>query len=101
MSDVKPQYTNTLNRKQVSTLFKARTRMMDVKGNYTNKYKDTRCRLCKKADETQKHILEECRIIEDNNIVIKKCELFTSNTIILIDVCNRLEKINDLIINHN
>ena len=43
----KTNYTNNLNRQEVSTLFKTRTRMIDIKGNYKNKYPDQTCRLQK------------------------------------------------------
>ena len=49
-----------LTRKQASTIFKARTRMLKVKCNYKNGYTDLTCRACKKEPETQKHILYEC-----------------------------------------
>ena len=49
-----------LTRKQESTIFKTRTRMLKVKGNYKNGFPDLTCRACKKEDETQAHILYEC-----------------------------------------
>lgn len=54
------EYMNKLTRKQTSALFKARTRMLDVKNNFRGKYPDTERRMCKREIETQKHILEEC-----------------------------------------
>ena len=60
----KPQkrsrYMDKLTRNQASVIFKARTRMLTAKSNYKNGYKDLTCRLCKKYEETQNHILEEC-----------------------------------------
>ncbi len=41
---------------QISLLFKARTRMLDVKNNFRNKYKDNNCRRCGQTLETQKHV---------------------------------------------
>ena len=56
----RPEYMNKLTRKQASTIFQARTRMLKVKNNYKNGNSDLMCRLCKEKEETQKHILEEC-----------------------------------------
>jgi hypothetical protein len=64
-------YTNKLTRKQVSTIFKARTRMLDTKANYKGKYQDSKCRHCSKEEETQDHILSRCIVTTNNktNIV--------------------------------
>ena len=60
------QYMKQLTRKQASTIFKARTRMLKVKCNYKNGYRDHACRACQKTPETQKHVLNECEIIKSN-----------------------------------
>ena len=52
-----------LTRKQVSTIFAARTRMVKVKGNYKNGYQDLKCRACQHPCETQTHVLNECRTL--------------------------------------
>ena len=54
------EYMNKLTRKQASTIFKTRTRMIKVKSNYKNANNDLRCRACKSAEETQNHTLSEC-----------------------------------------
>ena len=53
-------YMHKLTRKQASTIFKARTRMMKVKGNYRKGYSEHMCRACKSEEETQQHVLNEC-----------------------------------------
>jgi hypothetical protein len=65
----KPPYMTKLTRIEASTIFKARTRMLDVKNNYRNKYRDLVCRGCGKQDETQQHVLEECETIHQNNTI--------------------------------
>ena len=55
------EYMLKLTRKQASTIFKARTRMTKVKGNYKNGYSNHNCRACKQATETQGHVLNECQ----------------------------------------
>ena len=42
-------YMKTLTRKQTSTIFKARSRMIKVKGNYKNGHPNLTCRICKKS----------------------------------------------------
>ena len=39
------KYMDKLTRNQVSTIFKARARMLEVKANYKNKYPDKACRI--------------------------------------------------------
>ena len=50
-----------LNRYQVSTIFKARTRMLNVKNNFTGKYNDNICRGCGITEETQEHVLKSAQ----------------------------------------
>ena len=57
------EYMEKLTRKQASTIFKARTRMVKVKGNYKNGYHDLSCRACKHPCETQTHVLQECKAL--------------------------------------
>ena len=57
------EYMKTMTRKQVSTIFKARTRMIKVKGNYKNEYPDQTYRAYKKYAETQQHALKECKTL--------------------------------------
>ena len=60
---IRPKYMNELSRERASTIFKARTRMIDVKNNFRNKYNDLSCRACGVEDETQEHVLESCPVI--------------------------------------
>ena len=57
------KYMNKLTRKQASTIFKTRTRMIKVKNNYRNGYTDLTCRACKSTTETQIHVLRECQVL--------------------------------------
>ena len=43
---------------------------IDIKANYKNKYKDQTCRLCKKENETQQHVLTECEMTRNNNLTL-------------------------------
>ena len=65
------QYLNKLNRNLCSTIFKARTRMINVKANYKSTHEDMKCRLCELKEETQIHILEECEELNEYQKVTK------------------------------
>ena len=61
-------YLEKLNRKQASTLFQTRTRMLKVKENYKTKYQtNLMCRACGLFEETQNHILNECKKLHETN----------------------------------
>jgi hypothetical protein len=72
-----PKYIRELPRSLVSTMFKARTRMLDIKNNFRGKYDDTKCRGCGTKLETQEHVLEECMMIHpDNTNKVEKKDIF-------------------------
>ena len=55
-------YMNQLTRKQVSTIFKARTRILPIKRNYKTAYiTNKECRARGTEKETQKHVLQNCK----------------------------------------
>ena len=75
------KYMNELTRKQTSTIFKTRCRMIKVKGNYKNGHTDLTCRLCKAEDETQTHVLEECPALHPTDALkVSKHQLFSEDT---------------------
>ena len=76
----RPKYMNMLNRHQISMIFKARTRMVDVKNNYRGKYPDNICRGCGSHPETQTHIFEECPKFHQNNTTkITNTQIFSDD----------------------
>ena len=76
-----PVYINKMNRMETSRIFKARTRMLDVKNNFRGKYTDNLCRGCRQTDETQAHILEMCPKMHENNTDTKVLnrDIFTND----------------------
>ena len=60
-----PKYMTTLNRKQCSALFKYKSRMLNVKGNFPGSSNDTLCTYCNAGPETQQHIMMECTGFDD------------------------------------
>ena len=53
--------------------------MLQVKSNYKNGNKEHKCRLCKKEEETQTHILEECTKLKDTCQEVTKEMIFNEN----------------------
>ena len=83
--DERQNYMNKLNRYQTSIIFKARTRMIDVKNNFRGKYPNNTCRGCGQTDETQEHVLEECPGIHNNEeMKTDTHKIFTDDMQILI-----------------
>ena len=86
------KYMDELNRKQVSYVFKARTRMIKVRGNFKNGNSDLTCRACKKDLETQDHVLETCpQIHSSDETKITKDMLFSESPDTLKKVAENLE----------
>ena len=83
-------YMLALTRKQASTIFKARTRMLKVKGNYKNGFKDLKCRACKNAQETQMHVIYECEKIHPEGTTS-----LTPNEIMIAGHDNEIIRYND------
>ena len=79
-----PQYMNELTRESVSIIFKTRTRMIDVKNNFRNKYPDLLCRACSNEPETQEHVLEEFTVLhQDDTSRVKAHEVFEEAPLVL------------------
>ncbi len=76
-------YMKVMTREQASLIFKSRTRMLDVKANFKNKYKNKlECRLCGHIEEDQKHILEDCKEVHQDgneNTIVRRRQIFTEN----------------------
>ncbi len=76
------EYLYKMPRKEASIIFQARSRMLKVKSNYKNKYKNNlTCRACGLTEETQNHIMQECTKLHTNNSKKVTPEMiFTNNT---------------------
>ena len=92
----RPKYMKELKRTEASTIFKARTRMLDVKNNFKGKYKDTKCRKCTETVESQEHVLETCTGIHDDDTTkITINDIFDSNPNNLKTTAKQITKILD------
>ena len=75
----RPTYMNKLSRIKCADIFRIRSRMLKVKGNYKTGQQTYKCRWCKDEEETQEHILSECSAFKDLTKGIKYCTYFTNN----------------------
>ena len=50
-------------------IFAARTRMLDMKGNFKTGQLDKKCRKCETTEETQQHLLD-CPALSDSSLVL-------------------------------
>ena len=89
---------NQLNRFQVSTIFKARTRMLDIKNNFRGKYNNLTCRGCGEVNETQEHVLNECKSIHQNeNTRVEQKDIFSNNITTLTKTAESIDDIMEII----
>ncbi len=86
------EYMYKTSREVASTIFQARSRMLKVKSDYKNKYKNhLQCRACGLAEETQNHVMQECPKLHPTNA--NK----TTQEIIFCEDCTQLNQIAHLI----
>ena len=96
------EYMNKLTRKQASTIFRARTRMIKVKGNYKNGYPDLKCRACKNSNETQNHAIAECPVIHTNGLQPSRTvDPFSENLNVLKETARNIEKVEEELKNYS
>lgn len=88
-----PKYMREMTRNQVSTIFKARTRMLDIKANYKNKYPNQTCRICRITEETQEHVLAQCSPGDFTRQRITKKDLFDEVITNLTETAKKIEVI--------
>ena len=78
-SDIKmEQYLqpSVLEINQSKLLFSLRSRMLEVKVNFKNKYSDLKCPICKESNDSQEHVFECEQILKKCNIVVDKHILY-------------------------
>ena len=87
------QYLELLTRKECNAIFSARTRMINVNGNYHNRNTDPTCRACGNKTETQEHILEECpALMDEQNGKITATDIFETKIGKLKSTANKIRK---------
>ena len=70
---------NEMGIDEAKFLFQLRTRMIEVRNNYSGSYPDLRCPLCKAEVDTQQHLLE-CKKLEIQWEIVSRqinyCDIF-------------------------
>ncbi len=89
------KYLSHLTKDDASTIFKTRVRMIKAKANYKNMFKkDMKCRACGHPEETQNHILSECKAIHTNDSTkVTMDQFFTENIPTLKTTAKKVQKI--------
>ena len=88
------KYLSKLNRIESNEIFKLRTRMTKIKRNYKGAYRNLTCRGCNATEETQKHVLEECTSIhQDETTKIYEEQYFTDNIDMLKETVKKIKPI--------
>ena len=81
-----------LTRQEASIIFKARTRMLDVKKKTSEA--NTKCRKCPENIETQEHVIETCPgIHNDPSTKITTNDIFENDTKKLKNTSTKITKI--------
>ena len=65
---------SVLDNVQVTLLFQLKSRLVEVKVNYKNKYRDLQCPVCKVdgEEDSQQHILTCNKLLQESNIIADK-----------------------------
>ena len=93
------EYLNKLTRNQCSTLIKARTRMLPLRSNQKGSNKDQQCRICGEQEETQRHVIQDCKEIKQRlHVNFEYDELFKeAETVKMREMAESTAKILELV----
>ncbi len=97
------KYLMKLPKREASTIFRTKTRMIKVKSNFKNMYKNNlHCRACGQTEETQEHVLNQCRVLHtDNSTKVTRDDLFDEDLTRLRKTASRIETTLTLLETHN
>ena len=84
--------------KEITTLFKLRTRMVQVKMNFKNFYDNTLCDLCYDEEDSQEHMLNCEKLIEHcdelyNDYIVNYEDIYSSDPHVLLRVTKLFMKV--------
>ena len=96
-----PNRTN-IKKEEAQLIFMLRCRVTNVKNNLKGKYDSLYCRGCKILEESQKHIVEECKILNEDRQKIEYEKIFDGTVLEKLKIARKfqenyqkLEEIND------
>ena len=83
-----------ITQEEAQEIFKLRTRTSDVKINFKGKYETFECDACNIQEETQKHVIQECKILneEREKNFPEYEEIFTGNVRLKRQIAKRFLK---------
>ena len=84
-----------INIQEAKFLFTIRARMLDVKGNFRNKYSDVICPCCKVEEDLQKHLLT-CNSLMTDGVIVDSLsnynDIFSDNLSRQVEICRMMKK---------
>ena len=85
-----------MSQEETKTIFHLRTRVTNVKMNYRGKHENLNCSVCQNELESQKHILQECKILKSmeksNDYSVEYEKLFGENVKKQIEIAKRFNE---------
>ena len=84
---------NDIKSEDIKLIFRLRCRTTDVKMNIKSQHETYECRACGNEEETQKHVIENCKILNkenDNNTIYEN--LFNENVIDQKQICQKFKE---------
>ena len=88
---LQPNTTN-IKKEEAQLIFMLRCRVTNVKTNLKGKYDSLCCRACKISDESQKHIIEECKILNKDEQNIEYEKLFNGTVQEKLKIARKFQK---------
>ena len=84
---------NNIKRKDVQLIFSLRCRTTDVKMNMKSQHETYECRACGNENESQKHVIQDCKILNDkNDKTINYEKLFSDNVKDQVQICEKFKQ---------
>ena len=86
---------------EAQLIFKLRCQLRNVKTNLKGKYDDLECRACRTEEESQKHITEECKILNKETEKLEYETLFNGTVNEKIRIARKFQKNYEILVEDN
>ena len=81
-----------ISREETQLIFKLRCRVTNVKTNMRNMYSEVICDACGIQEESQKHIIQECLKLNENNDSIKYEKIYNGSVSEKVEIVIKFEE---------
>ena len=81
-----------ISREETQLIFKLRCRVTNVKTNMRNMYSEVICDACGIQEESQKHIIQECLKLNENNDSIKYEKIYNGSVSEKVEIAIKFEE---------